>query len=62
MARTGGGNHLHRNFTSPHAYSATVNAVKRSNRKYHYRCAGLSPGGITYPALPLSVFSARTFR
>lgn len=35
ITRTGGGNRPHGNFTPPHADGATVNAVKRSNRKYH---------------------------
>jgi len=34
ITRTGGGNRPHGNFTPPHADGATVNAVKRSNRKY----------------------------
>lgn len=35
ITRTSGGNRSHGNFTPPHADGATVNAVKRSNRKYH---------------------------
>jgi hypothetical protein len=60
MALTGTGKYPHGSFTPPHSYSTTVNAVMRSNRKYHYPCAGLSPGGTACPALPQLVFIART--
>jgi len=52
MAGTGGGNRPHRNFTSPHAYSAAVNAVKRSNRKYQYTNQEIIAGRVAMPAPP----------
>jgi len=38
--------------TSPHAYSAAVNAVKRSNRKYHYTNRRIIAGRVAIPAPP----------
>jgi hypothetical protein len=58
MARTGGGNRPHRNFTSPHAYGVAVNAVKRSNRKYQYTNQEIIAGRLAISALPQSVFIA----
>jgi hypothetical protein len=51
ITRTGGGNRPHGNFTPPHADGATVNAVKRSNRKYHCSKQKIIAGQIAIPAL-----------
>ncbi|WP_151148152.1 hypothetical protein [Candidatus Galacturonibacter soehngenii] len=60
MARTDGGNHPHRNLTSPHAYGVAVNAVKRSNRKYQYTNQEIIAGQLAFSTLPQLVFVAHT--
>jgi hypothetical protein len=55
LARTGGGNRPHRNFTSPHADGVAVNAVKRSNRKYQYTNQKIIAGRLAISPLPQSV-------
>ena len=58
MIRTDGGNHPHRNFTSPHAYGVAANAVKRSNRKYQYTNPKIIAGRRAISALSQLVFFA----
>lgn len=58
MIRTDGGNHPHRNFTSPHAYGVAANAVKRSNRKYQCTNQEIIAGRLAISALSQLIFFA----